>query len=65
MEELKRATVLTQKDLYKILPFKEDKIKRLIRSGEFPVVKVGRDYITTYGLVLDWIAENICEEIYI
>ena len=56
--------ILKQADLYEILPFQKTKIQQLIRSGELPVVKVGKDYITTYPLIEKWIAENIGNEIY-
>ena len=38
--------VLSQKDLYDILPFGKTKIKQLIKSGELPLMKIGNDYIT-------------------
>ena len=56
--------ILKQADLYEILPFQKTKIQQLIRSGQLPVVKVGKDYITTYSLIEKWIAENIGKEIY-
>lgn len=60
----KDKKILKQADLYEILPFQKTKIQQLIRSGELPVVKVGKDYITTYPLIEKWIAENIGNEIY-
>ena len=39
--------ILSQKDLYEILPFGKTKILQLISSGELPMVKIGKDYITT------------------
>ena len=56
--------ILKQADLYEILPFQKTKIQQLIRSGQLPVVKVGKDYITTYALIEKWIEENIGNEIY-
>lgn len=56
--------ILKQSDLYEILPFQKTKIQQLIRSGQLPVVKVGKDYITTYSLIEKWVAENIGNEIY-
>ena len=56
--------ILKQSDLYEILPFQKTKIQQLIRSGQLPVVKVGKDYITTFSLIEKWIAENIGNEIY-
>ena len=51
--------ILKQTDLYEILPF-----KKLLRSLELPVVKVGKDYITTYELIEKWIKENVGGEIF-
>lgn len=56
--------VLKQTDLYEILPFKKTKIQKLIKSGELPLVKIGKDYITTYKILEDWISNNIREEIF-
>lgn len=60
----KNKGILKQTDLYEILPFKKTKIQQLIRSGELPVVKVGKDYITTYTLIEQWVCDHIGEEIY-
>lgn len=57
--------ILKQTDLYEILPFQKTKVKQLIKSGELPLVKIGRDYITTYKLLEEWIKEHIGEEIYL
>lgn len=56
--------VLSQKDLYDILPFGKTKIKQLIKSGELPLMKIGNDYITTFSILEEWIKKNINEEIY-
>lgn len=56
--------ILKQTDLYEILPFQKTKIQQLLRSGELPVVKVGKDYITTYRQIEKWIDDNIGKEIY-
>lgn len=56
--------VLKQSDLYMVLPFKETKTKQLIKSGQLPLVKVGRDYITTYNILEEWIRNHVGEEIY-
>lgn len=57
--------ILTQKDLYEILPFGKTKIQQLIKSGKLPLVKIGKDYITTYTLLEDWIKQHIGDEIFI
>lgn len=56
--------IITQKDLYEILPFGKTKINKLIQSGELPLIKVGKDYITTEEKIEQWINENIGHEIY-
>ena len=56
--------ILSQKDLYDILPFGKTKIQQLISSNQLPLLKIGKDYITTYSILEDWIREHICEEIY-
>lgn len=55
--------ILKQTDLYKIFPFQKTKIQQLIKSGELPLVKVGKDYITTFKLIEEWISNHIGEEI--
>lgn len=57
--------ILSQQDLYNILPFGKTKTLQLIKSGELPLVKVGKDYITTFNLLEEWIKNHIGEEIYI
>lgn len=56
--------ILSQADLYNILPFGKTKIKQLIQSGQLPLLKIGKDYITTYRLLENWIENNIGGEIY-
>lgn len=56
--------ILKQTDLYDIFPFKKTKIQQLIKSGELPLVKVGKDYITTFKLIEEWISNHIGEEIF-
>lgn len=56
--------ILKQTDLYEILPFQKTKIQQLIKSGELPLVKVGKDYITTYRILEDWIYKHLKEEIF-
>lgn len=56
--------ILKQTDLYEILPFQKTKVLQLLRSGELPVVKVGKDYITTMELIKEWIKDNVGSEIY-
>ena len=56
--------ILKQTDLYDIFPFNKTKIQQLIKSGELPLVKVGKDYITTFKLIEEWISNHIGEEIF-
>lgn len=56
--------ILTQKDLYEILPFGKTKIKQLIKSGQIPMVKIGKDYVTTENVLSKWIEEHMGDEIY-
>ena len=56
--------IIGLKDLYDILPFGEKKIRKLIASQELPVVKVGRNYITTKRKLIEWIEINIGHELY-
>ncbi len=62
--EIKENRILKQTDLYEILPFQKTKVQQLIKSGELPLVKVGRDYITTFHLLEEWIKNHIGEEIF-
>ena len=56
--------ILSQKDLYEVLPFGKTKIQQLISSNQLTLLKIGKDYITTYNILEDWIREHIGEEIY-
>lgn len=60
----KNNEILGLQDLYNILPFGEQKIRKLIMVQELPVVKIGRDYITTKRKLLEWIEQNIGQELY-
>ena len=59
-----RNKILSQKDLYDVLPFGKTKIKQLIASKQLPLFKIGKDYVTTYNILEDWIREHIGDEIY-
>lgn len=56
--------ILKQTDLYELLPFKKTKIQELIRSGQLPLVKIGKDYITTEEKMNQWINDHIGQEIF-
>lgn len=55
--------IINQQELPKILPFGETKIKQLIKANVLPLVKVGRDYITTEERLEKWLFENEGKEI--
>ena len=55
---------LNLNDLYDVLPFGKTKILKLIAANELPVMKVGKDYITTYNILEKWVEEHIGDEIY-
>ena len=53
-----RNKILSQKDLYDVLPFGKTKIQQLIASKQLPLFKIGKDYVTTYNILEDWIREH-------
>ena len=59
-----RNKILSQKELYDVLPFGKTKIQQLIASNQLTLLKIGKDYVTTYNILEDWIREHIGEEIY-
>ena len=59
-----RNKILSQKDLYDVLPFGKTKIQQLIASNQLPLLKIGKDYVTTYNILEDWVREHIGDEIY-
>lgn len=63
-EQKSSNDILSLIDLYDILPFGKSKINQLIKSGQLPVVKIGRDYITTHSILEKWISDNVGQEIY-
>ena len=59
-----RNKILSQKELYDVLPFGKTKIQQLIASNQLPLLNIGKDYVTTYNILEDWIREHIGDEIY-
>ena len=59
-----RNKIVSQKELYDVLPFGKTKIQQLIASNQLPLLKIGKDYVTTYNILEDWIREHIGDEIY-
>lgn len=62
--EVQGNRILNQEDLYQILPFGKTKIMQLLHSNNLPMVKIGKDYITTFHLLEKWIEEHVGDEIY-
>lgn len=59
-----KERILSQNDLYEILPFGKTKVQQLIKSNQLPLVKIGKDYITTFSILEQWINNNLGTEIY-
>lgn len=59
-----RNQILSQADLYDILPFGKTKIHQLLKTGQLPLLKIGNDYITTFNILEKWIEEHKGDEIY-
>lgn len=59
-----KERILSQNDLYEILPFGKTKVQQLIKSNQLPLVKIGKDYITTFSILEQWINDNLGTEIY-
>lgn len=60
-----RDRILTQNDLYNLFSFKRTKMSQLLHSGQLPLVKIGKDYVTTFNILEEWIREHQGEEIYL
>lgn len=60
MEDVK---IYTLADLEKIFPFGKSKLLALCKEGLLPVVKVGRDYISSPELISRWMLEHDGKEI--
>ena len=57
--------VYTTKDMMRILKFGKTKMNALLRSGEFPAVKIGGQYRITKEELEKWLEENKGKEIYL
>lgn len=60
----RKIKILSDKDLLELLPFSKTKFNALLKAGELPLVKIGKDYITTESAIEDWIKNNIGKELY-
>lgn len=50
-------------DLLEIFPFKKTKLRQLLQAGVLPVVKVGKQYVTSKAAIERWVLENGGKEI--
>ena len=55
--------IYTLEDLEKIFPFGKTKLLRLCQSKILPVVKVGKDYISSPVLIERWLTDNEGKEL--
>lgn len=58
-----KIIVYTLEDLEQIFPFGKSKLLKLCKKGNFPVIKVGKDYISNPTLIKRWFIENEGKEI--
>ncbi len=57
--------VYTTKEMMEVLKFGKTKMNALLRSGEFPAVKIGGQYRITKDELERWMEENKGKEIYL
>lgn len=57
--------VYTTKEMMQILKFGKTKMNELLKSGEFPAVKIGGQYRITKTALEKWMSENEGKEIYL
>lgn len=55
--------IYTLDDLGEIFPFGRSKLLKLCQSNVLPVIKVGKDYISSPELISRWLLENDRKEI--
>ena len=60
---MKKNSILSVKDLQSILPFGKSKIYALVKAGALPVIKVGRNYVTTEAAVERWLEKHMGDTI--
>lgn len=56
--------IYTLDDLEKIFPFGKSKLLKLCKTYALPVVKVGKDYLSSPVLIERWLKENEGKEIF-
>lgn len=57
--------IYTTKEMMQILKFGKTKMNALLRSGEFPAVKIGGQYRITKESLEKWMKDNEKKEIYL
>lgn len=57
--------IYTTKEMMEILKFGKTKMNALLRSGEFPAVKIGGQYRITKEELENWMKNNKGKEIYL
>lgn len=50
-------------DLLDIFPFGKTKLRQLLKAGVLPVIKIGKQYITSDEAIQRWVLENTGKEI--
>lgn len=50
-------------DLLEIFPFGKTKLRQLLKAGVLPVIKIGKQYITSDEAIQRWVLENTGKEI--
>ncbi len=56
--------LMQTEDIEKYFGFGKTKMNELFKSGILPVVKIGRDYVTTKDAINQWVCENVGKEIF-
>lgn len=61
---MENLTLYTSKDLEQIFPFGKTKFQQLLNANVLPVVKIGRDYLSSPDMINNWLLENSGKEIF-
>ena len=65
VQQLNNIEIYTTKEMMEILKFGKTKMNELLRSGEFPAVKIGGQYRITKEALEQWMRHNEGKEIYL
>ena len=60
---MEKQTLYSFSDLLDIFPFGKTKLRQLHKAGVLPVIKIGRQYITSEEAIQQWVLEHIGKEI--